>query len=60
MITNLALSDHGFQFLKENQVLSYLYDQLQNPDGLNSLLIPGILLTVFCNEFYFYSETSLY
>lgn len=60
MITKLALSDHGFQFLKENQILSYLHDQLQKADGLNSLLMPGILLIFFCDEFRFYSEASLY
>lgn len=43
MITKLALSDHGFQFLKENQILSYLHDQLQKADGLNSLLMPGFI-----------------
>lgn len=41
-ITKLALTNHGLQFLKEQGFLQYIQEQLNDSNGLNSLLLPGM------------------
>lgn len=41
-VKKLAVTDHGFEFLKKKRLLEYVNNRLNNPnEPLSALLIPG-------------------